>query len=37
VRDRLAIVLRGMSAADIGQSILTITRSSVRRRRLPIA
>ena len=36
VRDRLASILHGLSAADIGQSILTIDRNRVRRRRLPI-
>jgi predicted nuclease of predicted toxin-antitoxin system len=36
VRDRLAAILRGLRAADIGRSILTIDRKRVRRRRLPI-
>ena len=37
VRDRLDAVLHGVSEADITQSILTIERNRVRRRRLPIA
>jgi hypothetical protein len=36
VRVRLAAILNGLDAADIGQSILTIDRNRVRRRRLPI-
>lgn len=36
VRDRLSTILQGLSAADISQSILTIDRKRVRRRRLPI-
>jgi predicted nuclease of predicted toxin-antitoxin system len=36
VRDRLASILHAISAADIVQSILTIDRNRVRRRRLPI-
>jgi predicted nuclease of predicted toxin-antitoxin system len=36
VRDRLAAILLAISAADIVQSILTIDRKRVRRRRLPI-
>jgi predicted nuclease of predicted toxin-antitoxin system len=36
VRDSLATILPALSAADISQSILTIDRKRVRRRRLPI-
>jgi predicted nuclease of predicted toxin-antitoxin system len=36
VRDRLATILQGISETDISQSILTIDRKRVRRRRLPI-
>jgi len=35
-RDRLARILQRISEADITQSILTIDRNRVRRRRLPI-
>jgi predicted nuclease of predicted toxin-antitoxin system len=37
VRDRLAAIQHAISAADLRQSILTIDRTRVRRRRLPIA
>ena len=36
VRDRLGAILQGISATDISQSILTVDRKRVRRRRLPI-
>jgi len=36
VRDRWGAILQGISATDISQSILTVDRKRVRRRRLPI-